>query len=103
MDILSDKRIKARKQYRCDLCGVEIKVGELYCNQVVVVNGNIHNFKRHLKCDEICDRLNYYCEDGISSNDFKMLICEEYSFATEGKDNNVSFKEKLNLVYHRVI
>jgi len=98
MYILSDKKAKARKEHICNLCCDPIEKGEFYYKQVNV-DGGLNEFKRHIKCDEVCEMMDWYSDDGIDSNLFTELVVDECSIIVGDRARNMEFSEKLDIVY----
>lgn len=77
---------KARKKYKCDLCGQEIHKGETYHRWCGKYDGDMFDNKFHMTCQEIisayCSAVNdnEYCEDEISEwlHDEYCLDCKCY-------------------------
>lgn len=77
MIVLDIKRVKARKQHHCDMCGKVIEVGEEYEAQNLI-NDSIYTFHQCDRCkpyvDEACESgLDGYCYEGLHP-----AVFEEY-------------------------
>lgn len=108
MKLLSDLRHKARKEHICNYCGGIIKVGESYGVQNIV-DGKFYMWKSHVSCDKIANKLEMFdsCDDGVTENDFKEYIQEEYRNILSDHYNDIyeskdfvypSFEEQLFFV-----
>lgn len=104
MEILNATKPKARKEHTCDLCGLNIHIGETYANETILYDGEIHSFKRHLSCDELAQKLRMYDDcDGITSDDFIEYVYEEYMSTVNKTEieqerfNPVSFQDQLDI------
>jgi len=78
MDILNDKIRKANKPHKCDWCGCEIAKGEEY-RDTTLVNDGIYQWKSHLKCDYIFNKLNmdsYDDADGVNADTYREYVRE---------------------------
>lgn len=53
------KTPKARKEYKCDLCGGPIAIGERYVRHYGKYDGSIFDDKYHSSCDKVIDA---YCQ-----------------------------------------
>ena len=58
MDILVDKRVKARKEHTCDFCNKKIPKGEEYRYSKIVNGGDLYNWHS-------CDRCKAYVADAF--------------------------------------
>lgn len=82
MDIISQTKPKARKEYKCDWCGLIVKKGEKHESSVLKSEGEIYNWRNHLRCAEIARKLDMfdYCDDeGLSKDAFQETISDEYA------------------------
>ena len=79
MEILKDKRIKAKKEHVCFFCGGKIKKGETYNYQVNISDGLVA-IKMHTKCQEIALKLDMYdyCDEGLTDELFWEEITEAF-------------------------
>ena len=110
MDVISISTVKARKTHECDWCGNQILIGESYEKQVLSDSGQIITWKNHIKCSKIATFLNMFDDtdgDGLSSDDFKEYIHDEFSTIMsekftkkyESKDfKHLLFSEELDFV-----
>lgn len=82
MDVLEIKRVKARKQHRCDMCGKVIEIGEEYESQHLIEDG-IYTFCQCDRCkpyvDEIWEKgFDGYYSDGLDSGTFKEYMWDNH-------------------------
>jgi len=98
-DFYTEKKVKARKQHKCELCTDLIEKGEIYLKSVSVWEGDFNSYKRHLKCAKILD--SYLSDIGYgeySLDDFGDWLNEKYCRACknyEDRDCNHD-KEPIN-------
>jgi len=80
MEILRTINRTARKEHKCNFCGGVIPIAEKYSHQTNVYDGDIYEWKSHLKCNEIASRLSMYdeCDEGLTGEDFREHITEAY-------------------------
>ena len=81
MESSSITRRKARKNHKCDWCGLTILKGEIYEIQAIFDSGTAFSWKNHIACSELATSLNmfnYNCGEGLSHNDFCDHIVEFY-------------------------
>lgn len=80
METLSTVKRKARKQHKCDFCGLPIQIGETYELQINSSEGTLYSWKSHLSCNEIAVKLDMYdyCDDGLDCEGFKENIRTGY-------------------------
>jgi len=82
MDTLKSKEVEARNNYKCDLCGGEIKQGEIYRHSTFVDDG-IYSFREHSHCHYLSHKLKMYdkvnmCEQGLDSELFEVIVTEDF-------------------------
>jgi len=53
---IRDDHPKARKTYRCDLCGLKIEKGERHTKRTGNSDGDIFSFRMHTVCDDYTDK-----------------------------------------------
>ena len=107
METIRITKPKARKEYRCDWCGQTIKVGEVYGRQTLSNNGEIYEWKNHIRCSKIATKLRMFdeCDEGLDDDHFQEWIGEEFK---ELKGNKIEklpkFAEQLDFVckYHQI-
>lgn len=89
MEILSTKTRKAKKIHHCSYCGGVISIGEEYGAIAIKAYGQFYTWKSHNKCDKIVAKLNMIdeCEDGITEDDFREIITQEYISLQTDKEN----------------
>lgn len=105
MDILSNRKSKARKDHRCDFCHSMIEKGEVYDRQVVK-DQQLYTWKTHLDCTQIAHKLNMYQNaadagyDGVNDDFFMEEINEEYRRLFDDNYDGIkrSFRERLERV-----
>lgn len=81
--VLDIKRVKARKQHCCDMCGKKIEVGEEYEAQKLVYCREIYTFHQCDRCKPYVDELwsigfDGCCCDGLDSDTFNTFMWEEH-------------------------
>ena len=88
---------KARKEYKCDLCGGTIHKGEKYSRYSGKYDGDMFDYKYDLICQNI---INSYCEesqDSEYSNDYiQEWLYDKYCYDCKlgvDEDNNCTFIE----------
>lgn len=76
--ISSQKEVTANKEHRCDFCCEKIRQGEKYITSTHKYDGQVYDWKTHIHCNNIADRLRMYdhCQDDDTG------VTEEY-FQTE--------------------
>lgn len=62
IDVLFDKKVKARKSHKCDLCRLEIKKGETYRYSKLADCGELWTWKEHLECSKCAHETLEQCE-----------------------------------------
>lgn len=71
---------KARKEHTCDFCGLKIEVGETYEDQTCVYDGEIYQWKSHLSCEELTQKLKMFVDcwhdEGLTMDAFQEYITE---------------------------
>jgi basic membrane lipoprotein Med (substrate-binding protein (PBP1-ABC) superfamily) len=91
MQTLSIEKPKAKKQHKCDFCGLIIEIGEVYELQKNVSEGTLYSWKYHLSCNEIASKLDMFdnCDEGVTGEDFKENIRTEYQDIMISKYNEI--------------
>ena len=99
MVTLDGKIRVAKKEHKCDLCGFKIEVGEKYDWQKNVFDGDLYEFKMHLSCLELAQKLNMFedCDDGLTGYDFAEFVAQEYPTSIPG----LKFREVLDFVKNK--
>jgi len=100
MDTISSTEPKARKNHKCDWCGLTIKKGEKYQLQILKTE-TIYNWRNHIRCADIAHKLDMfdYCDDGLSGDSFQETISDEYiSIKNIDFEDLPSFEVQLNAV-----
>lgn len=98
--ITLDRKIRvAKKEHECDLCGFKIGVGEKYDWQKNVFDGDLYEFKMHLSCLELAQKLNMFegRDDGLTGDDFAEFVEQEYPASVSG----IKFREVLDFVKNK--
>lgn len=82
------EQYRARKDYKCDLCGKTICKGRQYVYEVQKFYGDLQEIRRHIHCDALLDA--YLCETGAdeytadSVSDYACdLVCSGCQFGQE--------------------
>ena len=82
METLSYKKeFKAVKPHICNFCGERISAGEKYNKSTHKQDGEIYDWKTHLHCDYLADKLKMYDDedtDGLTGDAFQEYIYGEY-------------------------
>lgn len=114
----SQKEVTANKEHRCNFCCEKIKQGEKYITSTPKYDGQVYDWKTHIHCNNIADRLRMYdhCQEddtGVTEEFFQESIHSEYFdlmlslFEKEDLKKypdvvqqlrNVRFKDKLSYV-----
>lgn len=109
MEQISHSKQKARKQHKCDWCGLPIEIRSEYERSSNKHDGQIYTWKNHVSCAKIANELKMFdsCDEGLTGDDFKECIKEEYGQIMsdhytdiyESPDFKVpSFSERLSFV-----
>ena len=80
MDIIIQTKPIARKQYKCDWCGLTIEKGEKHESQILK-DETIYNWRNHLRCAEIARKLDMFdfCDnEGLTKDAFQNIITDKY-------------------------
>jgi len=80
-ETISSKKVKARKEHKCEWCCGTISVGEIYERQSIIDDGSVYTWKNHLSCSELASNLKWFddCDEGLSFEDFKTNVNEVHS------------------------
>lgn len=82
MDILVDKRVKARKEHTCDFCNKKIPKGEEYRYSKIVNGGDLYSWHSCDRCKEYVTKafkeLGDWASDGLTEEMFKEFMYENY-------------------------
>ena len=91
MQTLLIEKTRAKKQHKCDFCGLIIEIGEVYERQKNVSEGTLYTWKSHLSCNKIAAKLEMFdnCDEGVTGEDFKEYIREEYQNIMQSKFNDI--------------
>jgi hypothetical protein len=94
--IQSPTSTKAIKQHTCDFCKQMIDKGTLYIKSVYKYEGVLYDWKTHVHCATIANKLNMYdyADEGVSSDAFQENITDEYmKIMTENYQQHYESKE----------
>lgn len=69
MEIINSRIHTARKEYICDWCGSEIKIGEEY-NKEIIADDGLREWKSHLECGEFASEYLFSEDDEANESDF---------------------------------
>ncbi len=69
---------KARKQYRCDLCGEHILKGEKHCRTPMVLDGTRQASRLHNRCERLCDT--YSSEANPRDDEYGFDSIQEWAY-----------------------
>lgn len=88
MNTLTDKRVRARKEHKCDYCSKVIEIGEEYRYGVYTNEAMIYSWRSCDRCkvyvDEAFSNKDYDWSDGMGWQDFHDYMWEEHrEVATE--------------------
>lgn len=74
------KKTKAAKDHHCDYCVGRILKDEIYMKSTHVFDGQIYDWKAHVKCDYLVHKMDMHdsCDEGVSEDDFNETITEGY-------------------------
>ena len=68
-DVIDSRKVKARKEYRCDWCGEPIHRGETYARDTIVNDGEIYTWHSHDECQELASLfINPSCRETAESS-----------------------------------
>lgn len=68
---LRDERPKARKAYRCFLCGEPIPVGEVHVSRAGVRDDGLETFRMHIECKAESDNWDPFDWECFSQGDME--------------------------------
>lgn len=91
------KKTKARKEHKCDLCGLKIDVGVVYLRSTYKTD-DFYSFKSHLHCIELIQKLQPTLKNKneFRTTNFVELIKNKH--ADFSRHKNVEFSKKLEAV-----
>lgn len=109
MKTISNAKHKARKDHKCNWCNCVIEKGTIYTRQFLINNGETYEWKNHIHCEEIANKLKMFddCDYGVDEENFHETISEQFIMLMEHYESEVfnyehyrypSFKEKLEYV-----
>lgn len=73
-EVINETFPKARKEYKCQLCGCNINKGTIHYCQVAKAEGKICAFRMHKECTDLLSKL-----DPIDFDDFEGLLDDTVS------------------------
>ena len=78
VEVLYKKERVARKEHKCNFCGEVIRIKEKYEFSQLKYEGELYDWKNHIKCGNIARELDMYsqCDDGLDDETFKELLRE---------------------------
>lgn len=100
METISRTKPKARIDHRCNFCNGRILKGEQYNKQTNVYDGQIYDWKSHLDCQWIAQKLRMYDDmgdGGLTQDEFIEHIQFTFMRLNDTTDD-VAFGDKLNFV-----
>jgi len=107
MDTLRTILPKATKDHKCNFCDGKIDKGTTYQIQSIVNDRRIYNWKSHLRCIEIADKLRMYdsCDEGITQDDFYEIIKDTFhALHKDEEDYNIpDFQGQLDFVCEKYL
>ncbi len=77
------RKVRARKEHRCDACREIVKGGHLYVRHVLIWGGQVDETVRCLRCDAIYQQL---CEIHRASNEENRRLAREHHFGDYDTD-----------------
>lgn len=101
MTQLPTKELKARRNHLCDWCLSNISPGEIYNKTPIADDGVIFNFKSHLSCTKLYEKLEMWKlgdGDGIDLNTFQEQVYNEHKRIFSTDNRHVNFEDILNQV-----
>ncbi len=102
MEIINNTRqVTARKNHKCDYCGLDIKKGEKYEVTTLKNDDGIYDWKNHISCHETAtalDMFDFCNEEGLTKEDFTDFVSSKYYDYEENKNNFPDFSEQLEFV-----
>lgn len=110
METISTKKVKAKKDHKCNLCDGVIEKGSSYRYQFNKQDSDVYAFKSHLSCEEIASHLKMFddCDYGLTDEIFQESIREEYKFLMDLHHTEIynyeyfvypTFQEQLKFVH----
>jgi hypothetical protein len=82
MNTLTDKRVRARKEHKCDYCSKVIEIGEEYRYGVYTNEAMIYSWRSCDRCrfyvTKAFKELGDYVADGLGEQDFKDFMWESH-------------------------
>lgn len=111
MNILSITKPRAKKIHICDFCNQPIFIAEVYNNEAIADSGTVYNFKTHIDCALLANKLYMFDQvDGCDTDSFGEYIREEFlqlneehNTFTDDETDDCTFKEQLEYVkYHHI-
>lgn len=100
MDTIDWTIRKARKEHKCNYCGLPIPVGKKYIHQTLK-NDDIYTWKSHEDCHELIEELGWfnYSFEGFTHDDFIQCVHLAYKDIWHIPETEpVSFEQKLNVL-----
>jgi hypothetical protein len=103
MNIIQRHKPIARKQHRCDWCGLPIEIAEQYEVAIIANEGTVYRWKNHTICGKVGEKLEMFWDGGITGEEFRDNIEEEYRQIMYNKNpdletNYVSFTDQYLVV-----
>lgn len=92
VQILSKKDVLARKNHRCDYCGLPIETGSLYERTGLIYDDGPYTWKSHKHCEDFAHDFNFYDDiddEGLSGDSFRTGVWELYRFIMREKFNEI--------------
>ena len=105
--VISDKKVKANTEHKCNYCGGIIKKGEIYSIQKNVYDNKWCSFKCHTSCENLVNKLGLLkdCEEEEVIEDFfedaVVEVYNNYVGITKHIPHNedkITFLEKLEII-----
>ena len=77
MELISDKKVTARKEHECYFCGKIIKIGEKYNTQFCTDGGEPWTWKYCIDCEKVIHKYDLHKDDwgeGLGTDDFQESV-----------------------------
>lgn len=107
METISTTEVKARKEHKCDYCGLPITVGEIYQRSFIKDCGDVWVWKNHFHCFKISLKLNMFddCvgDECVTQDSFRDDIqCEYINLTKDFTNPPFLFQFNYVLKYHNI-
>jgi hypothetical protein len=97
MEQIESKNRRANKEHKCDYCQGIIKKGEVYNWQKNCTDGTLYEWKNHLHCGKLVNKLNMEpYDEGIDEEIFREYVDEAF-------DEDFTLAEKAKLLSSKLL